>query len=503
MFRNLSSSASRYVAHAVWVCAVAAAPLAADAAVVHKYTFNNGTAADSVGGADGQLIDNTGIASFAGGLLNLTANTTGSNQDFSLPTTVGAFVDLPNNILMNAFNGGTSSQASLEIWFTVQEHRDWAEVFSFGNNGPDAMEGISDGGADQDYVALIPRSGGGNNDFRATTKAAAGDPEETPIVITPTPLPLHERHHVVMTFDLFDDTAGPNGTASVYLNNGAPVSGEIRPFIDFLNDNNNWLGRSPWPDSLFDGTIDEFRIYDHTLSEGEVASSFTTGPEPAALPVLVVNRDTGAVSIANQSGSGITLKGYTIGSAAGSLDPTAWTSIDAGNVFDNNGTWTAQSSTTLSIAESVTGGTTDGGMLAASSSRGIGLPWEKTRFEDLTFSFTLGDNSVGSGLVQYTGTAVSRSDLNGDGNVNVADWTLFVPNSSKSFAGETQVAAFLKGDLDGDLDNDYNDFRIFKADFVAANGLAAFNALGFAVPEPSSAILIGIACVGLVGYRHR
>ena len=125
--------------------------------------------------------------------------------------------------------------------------------------------------------------------------------------------------------------------------------------------------------SLFNGLIDEFRIYNLALTAGEVASSFTTGPDPAPLPVAVVNRDTGAISIANQSGSGIQLKGYSI-TSAGARKACNVDVIDAGDAFDNNGVWTTQSLTTTNITESVTGGTLDGGTLAASTSRGIRRP---------------------------------------------------------------------------------------------------------------------------------
>jgi hypothetical protein len=202
--------------------------------------------------------------------------------------------------------------------------------------------------------------------------------------------------------------------------------------------------------------------------------------------VLVVNRDTGAVSLANQTAGNVQIKGYSVTSSAGALNPATWTSIDAGNGFDPDGTWTAQSSTSTNLAESVTGGTLDGGSLAPASSRGIGTPWRKSPYEDLAFNFTLGDNTLGSGIVQYTGTAAKRSDLNGDGQVTLADWNLFLPNSFTTFLGDTTVAAYLKGDLDGDKDNDYADFKLFKADFILANGAAAAGALIFAVPEPSS-----------------
>ena len=192
------------------------------------------------------------------------------------------------------------------------------------------------------------------------------------------------------------------------------------------------------------------------------------------MPVLVVNRDTGAISLKNETGGGIQLKGYSITSAAGSLNPASWTSIDADNTFDPNGTWTAQSSTSFNLTESNTGGTLDGGTLAGNTSRSVGTPWRKSPFEDVAFNFTLGDNSTRCGHVQYIGSAALRSDLNGDGNVNVADWALFVPNSYTSLAGLSAVEAYFKGDLDGDLDNDYQDFQLFKSDFIATNGLVRF-----------------------------
>jgi hypothetical protein len=217
---------------------------------------------------------------------------------------------------------------------------------------------------------------------------------------------------------------------------------------------------------------------------------------------LIVNRATGAVSLSNPSGSGIVLKGYSITSAAGSLNPATWTSIDAGNTFDDNGTWTTQSLTSANITESVTGGVTDGGTLAGGASRGVGTPWVKTPFEDLAFGFTLGDNTTGLGLVEYTGTPYSRGDLNADGNVDAADWALFLPNAYTNISGETTIGAYRKGDLDGDKDNDYADFLLFKADFIAGSGEGAWLALG-AVPEPSTAVLLGLSMIGLLGRGKR
>jgi hypothetical protein len=488
---------------AIGILAACTAP--AGAALVNKYTFNDKTANDSVGGQHGVVVDNTGISRFTGGAIDLSGNNgAGSNQDFALPTTVGAFVDLPNGVFTNAVNSGTFGQVTLEIWLRPQQNRAWAEAFVFGTSN--GGEGMSNSGAATAYIAMIPQSGAAPNDFRATTKAATGNPAETPIIGTPaTPLAPNQRHHVVLVLDQIDTTAGANGTASLYLNNGTPSTAEIRPLLEQVVDNNNWLGRSQWPDPLFDGLIDEFRIYDQALSAEQVSQSFTTGPDPVALPELTVNRDTGAITLTNPSNSSVQLKGYTITSAAGSLDPITWTSIDADNTFDPNGTWTSQSSTATNLAESVTGGTLDGGALGPAASRGIGTPWIKAPFEDLVFGFTLGDNSTGFGIVNYTGNGgavFGRSDLNGDGTVNVADWSLFLPNAFTTFTSDTTVAAYRKGDLDGDKDSDFTDFQLFKADFIAINGAAAFAELSGAVPEPASLVLAAIA-LAIAGMRVR
>jgi hypothetical protein len=60
-----------------------------------------------------------------------------------------------------------------------------------------------------------------------------------------------------------------------------------------------------------------------------------------------------------------------------------------------------------------------------------------------------------------------------------------------------------KGDVDGDLDSDFADFRLFKADYVAIHGEAAFAAL-VGVPEPSTLALLAISVVGMaLGRQHR
>jgi Concanavalin A-like lectin/glucanases superfamily len=470
----------------------------------NKYTFNDNTANDSIGGANGVIVDNTGISKFVGGAFDMSANNgANSNQDFSNPATAGAFIDLPNGVFTNAVDTGNFGAVSLEVWFTTQQNQGWAEVYSFGHNDAgDSGEGMSSGGGS--YVALIPTAGDAPNDFRATTRDQAGMTDSYVNHDSPlSALPVGVKQHVVFVLNELDDNGGlnPNGTERLYLNGADVGSNAIATIIDSLelSDVNNWLGRSQWGDPLFDGSIDEFRIYNTALTPGEVTASYAAGPDPAPLPVLIVDRDTGAMSLANRTAGNVQIKGYSVTSADGGLNPATWTSIDAGNAFDPDGTWTAQSSMSTNLAESVTSGTLDGGTLAPAASSGIGTPWFKTPFEDIAFSFTLGDGSTANGTVQYIGTPLMRSDLNGDGLVTVADWALFLTNSFTSFPSETTVGAYLKGDLDGDLDNDHADFLIFKADFIAANGAGAFAQLTGAVPEPSSLALAAMVCAMLLG----
>jgi hypothetical protein len=107
----------------------------------------------------------------------------------------------------------------------------------------------------------------------------------------------------------------------------------------------------------------------------------------------------------------------------------------------------------------------------------------------------------------YTGNGgvpFSRSDLNFDGSLTAADWSVFATYAATSMAGLSKAQSYGRGDLDGDGDNDYNDFKLFKSDYTLAHGTGSFEAMLTSVPEPTAFYLV-VASIVVVApiRRHR
>lgn len=65
---------------------------------------------------------------------------------------------------------------------------------------------------------------------------------------------------------------GAAGTASLYINGVRTAQGNVAYTpADIANQSLNTIGRAPWPDPLFQGSISSFRVYDRALSAAEVA----------------------------------------------------------------------------------------------------------------------------------------------------------------------------------------------------------------------------------------
>ena len=125
-------------------------PAPLTAGPVHRYSFN-GNANDSVGGAHGTLVDNTGSSSYANGQLVL--GNTGSENSAN---NTGDYVDLPNGIISALADNGT-----FETWTTWEDTGAyWQRIFDFGTSN--GGEDVSVGSDNSTYLFMTPRGGTGH-----------------------------------------------------------------------------------------------------------------------------------------------------------------------------------------------------------------------------------------------------------------------------------------------------------------------------------------------------
>jgi hypothetical protein len=229
--------------------------------------------------------------------------------------------------------------------------------------------------------------------------------------------------------------------------------------------------------------------------------------------IVTIDRDTGGIVFSNETGEITDIRGYTLLSGAGALEPNALTPItgrlDAsptGNgSIDPNNVWaiSSESGDRHEFGEASTGGAASLSIdeqFVLSPDEG----WIPSIYEDLQLSVVLGDGTEIPAVVEYIGNGgqpFDRSDLNFNGMLDPADWPIFRSNHLESFPSLTRAESYHQGDLDGDGDNDFTDFRLFQADYIAANGAAAFDAL-FNVPEPSAIELI-LSALGMAAAFSR
>lgn len=250
-----------------------AAQVPANAALTHRYSFNDGTADDSVGGAHGNAIHSPLIA---GGSVNF------ANNGFTDNPLTGQYIDLPNQI-------ARTPALTLETWATYRGGGAFQEIASFGTGSagelqPDTPNPSTGGVFGTDYVALIPAM---NYNNRAATYGTIRRATNEQPTGSAAPMSLNAEHHLVYAVDY------PGRTSVLYID-GQEVGRRTITIDPSLHDQvNDWLGRSQWSsDPFFNGSINEFRIYDAALTASEVSANFAAGPgvvpEPSAFGAVAL-----------------------------------------------------------------------------------------------------------------------------------------------------------------------------------------------------------------------
>jgi hypothetical protein len=223
--------------------------------LLHRYSFNDGTANDSVGTANGTL---TGGATISGGALIVPS--AGYNVGAALPLSATSGID---------------GSFTIEDWFTRSgSGGDFTTLFTFGSSTSQYLLSHPQRTDSNDFTIEYE-----NGDFNGLNDA--------------TPLSPGAEYMIATTYDASTDLAVS------YLDGSVVASQTISEGFDLgqiaSGGFNGIGGFDAFGDGATPGATDEFRIYSGALSEGQITTDYAVGPnivvvpEPASLSLLTVS----------------------------------------------------------------------------------------------------------------------------------------------------------------------------------------------------------------------
>ena len=282
---TLSASNGAGSVQASWVV-TRVAPVAPAQDPVHRYSFS-GNADDAIGGAHGTVYGNVVFGEGQAFLSNDGSQFSNMADPFPDPfdpekTPPGAYIELPNGII-----SALGARATFEAWVTCNGPTSsvWQRIFDFGIS--DGGENASSGAPNSYYIFLTPRSGANTLRFGYNSPV----PVRIERMLDGIAIDTSEETHVAVVWN--DDTT----TAELYVN-GVRVGMDVLKHFSLADipDVNNWLGRAQWPDAMFNGSYNEFRIYDYALNPAEVMGSYECGPDCGGQVIDTVAVRTGDVN---------------------------------------------------------------------------------------------------------------------------------------------------------------------------------------------------------------
>jgi hypothetical protein len=214
----------------------------------------------------------------------------------------GEYVNLPTGIVSGL------SDFTVSAWVNPASNDTWSRVFDFGTGTTVNMFMTINGGGAGLRFAIT--TGGGGAEQRLT---GGGQ------------LPLNTWSHLAVTL------SGTTGT--LYLN-GTPVATNPNMTLHpstLGNTNQNWIGRSQYPDPFLNATVDDFNIYDLALSPAEVAALASGEPGAGDIADYEFNENGGATAI-DSSGNGRNATIVSPGTAATANTPL-WQPLPDGPVI--------------------------------------------------------------------------------------------------------------------------------------------------------------------------
>lgn len=253
------------------------APLTVNQSLVTQYAFENNLN-DSVGTRNGTAKGGSnGGPTFTTGKSGQAVSFDGVDDYVQLPVASGNYQDI-----------------TIASWVYWNGGGNWQRVFDFGSEI-------------EKWMFLTPKSG--SNTLRFSISTSRGT-DGTGTLDGPV-MPTGQWVHVAVTLK------GDQGTLYV---NGVPVDSETIVADPLFSQVYCYLGKSMWNgDAMFNGRLDDFRIYNYALSGSEVYSLW--GGSTNAPPVFTVDPMTRAAATedVNYSTAGQTLAGSATDANGGTL----------------------------------------------------------------------------------------------------------------------------------------------------------------------------------------
>lgn len=238
----------------------------------------------------------------------------------------------------------------------------------------------------------------------------------------------------------------------------------------------------------------------------------------SATPVFEasIDRDTGEMTLTNIGGGAGSIIGYSFTSAIGALDQSNWNTIasrdvDGDTTVDPDDRWTKLTAMGVytDLSESQLGGPGPGDGVTLAGNGGtltLGNAWIKNPVEDVNLEILLpgGEEIIPITFTGNGGSSFLLGDLNFQDGITPTDWIIYREAFQSTLSGATPLENYPEGDLDGDGDNDWDDFDLFKTAYNNANGAGSFELMVSSVPEPGTVLLLAmVAPVGLLALRSR
>lgn len=229
------------------------------ASLTHRYSFNDGTAIDSVAGANGVFL--SGAYSYI-------------NQVMLWPSSgVTPYVQLPSNVF-------SASSLTIEAWFsTGSSNTGWNRICQFGSNSRQNQNSLN-----------IARNS--NNGYICVQLFSRTGTSYT--LTTTTRFTSQSNMYIAVTFSVSTSVV-----ISIYINGALSVTGSTS--IAMTNSSaGGYLGKSFFStDPASQISIDEFRIWTGVLTSSSISQSYKYGPNTLGCPSCqngTYSEDLGATS---------------------------------------------------------------------------------------------------------------------------------------------------------------------------------------------------------------